>query len=180
MKRNMYKFFWAWDFEKEEKWLNEMSSKGLQLTGIGLCKYIFEEGTPGEYSYRLIMLENMPGHHESERYIRFIEETGVEHVGSFFRWVYFRKKSDNNEFELFSDIKSHINHLNRLLFLLGIFAGLNLLNGIHQFFSWLSLDKSFFPVAAILCLTVGLTISYGFVYIFFKKRKLKRENVLRE
>ncbi|MBQ2899558.1 MAG: DUF2812 domain-containing protein, partial [Oscillospiraceae bacterium] len=31
MKKVIKKMFWAWDFEKEEKWLNEMSAKGLAL-----------------------------------------------------------------------------------------------------------------------------------------------------
>ena len=43
MKKVIYKLFFAWNFEKEEQWLNEMASKGLVLTYAGLGKYEFEE-----------------------------------------------------------------------------------------------------------------------------------------
>ncbi len=29
--------FLVWDFDKEEKWLNEMAAKGLALTSVGFC-----------------------------------------------------------------------------------------------------------------------------------------------
>lgn len=74
MKRVIHKWFWVWDFEKEEKWLNDMSTRGLQLSGVGLCKYVFEEGTPGEYSYRLELLEKTPAHPESISYFLRIQE----------------------------------------------------------------------------------------------------------
>jgi hypothetical protein len=93
MKKTIHKWFWVWDFEKEEVWLNKMAGKGLHLCNIGFCKYTFEEGVPGEYTIRLEMLEKSPGNVESKQYIRFIEETGAEHIGSFFRWVFFRKKA---------------------------------------------------------------------------------------
>ncbi len=41
MKHIIHKWFWAWDFDKEEKWLNEMSAKGLNLTGVSFCRYVF-------------------------------------------------------------------------------------------------------------------------------------------
>ena len=87
MKKVIRKLFWVWDFDKEEKWLNEMSAAGLQLRGVGFCKYTFEQGLPGEYVYRLELLNNWPSSYESVQYIRFIEDTGAEHIGSLLRWV---------------------------------------------------------------------------------------------
>lgn len=72
MRFTKYKVLFAWDFEKEEKWLNEMSAKGMQLVGVGIFKYIFEEGNPGEYFYRIELLEELPTHPESISYIRFM------------------------------------------------------------------------------------------------------------
>ena len=31
MRKYVKKIFWAWEVEKEEHWLNEMSAKGLAL-----------------------------------------------------------------------------------------------------------------------------------------------------
>ncbi|MCI8386982.1 MAG: DUF2812 domain-containing protein [Clostridiales bacterium] len=110
------KFFFVWDFEKEEKWLNEMAAQGLALHSIGFGKYYFEECTPGEYEIRLELLKNLPSHPQSESYLKFLESTGVEHVGSYMRWVYLRRRTANDgEFNLFSDLDSRISHVNRIL-----------------------------------------------------------------
>lgn len=92
MKKTIHKIFMAWRFEDEERWLNGMAAKGLNLTEVGVMKYVFEEGIPGEYQYRVELLENLPTEPESENYIRFMEEMGAEYVASINRWVYFRKK----------------------------------------------------------------------------------------
>ena len=41
------------DFENEEKWLNEMSAKGFALTDYTWCRYVFSDCMPGKYVYRL-------------------------------------------------------------------------------------------------------------------------------
>ncbi|MDR2855984.1 MAG: DUF2812 domain-containing protein [Methanomicrobiales archaeon] len=180
MKMIIHKLFWAWSFEKEERWLNEMSNKGWQLSDVGVCRYTFEEGLPGEYVYRLEMLNNLPKHPESVHYIRFIEDTGAEHVGSLLRWVYFRKKAGENGFDLFSDIDSRIKHLNGILVLVGFVFGVILLSGIYYMLAWLSHGAQFNIVSGIICLIVGLGIGYGFVHLFLQKRRLEKEKILHE
>lgn len=120
MKYVIHKFFTIGQFEKEEKWLNEMSAKGMQLTDVGFCRYCFTKGNPGEYIYRLELLNHMPHHAESINYISFLEETGIEHIGSLLRWVYFRKKAGAGPFEIYSDTPSKINHYRRILFIANI------------------------------------------------------------
>ena len=122
MKQVIHKIYWIWDFEEEEKWLNEMAAKGLHLTDVGLCRYVFEEGEPGAYRYRLELLQNYPSHAESADYIAFMEETGAEYVDHVDRWVYFRKKAADGEFDLYSDINSRIDHVGRILTLIRILA----------------------------------------------------------
>jgi hypothetical protein len=60
MKHIVWKAYW--NFEKEEKYLNEMSSKGLALTDYSWCRYVFEEAPRGEWVYRIELLENYPTH----------------------------------------------------------------------------------------------------------------------
>ena len=43
MRRTIRKWFWVWNFDKEEQWLNEMAAKGLCLVSVGFCKYEFED-----------------------------------------------------------------------------------------------------------------------------------------
>lgn len=37
------------NFEKEEKWINNIAAKGLNFIDYSFSRYLFEEGTPGEY-----------------------------------------------------------------------------------------------------------------------------------
>lgn len=106
MRRTMHKLFFAWDFEKEEQWLNEMAAKGLALVSAGYATYQFEDSAPGEYTVRLELLKELPEHPESQRYIQFVEETGAEYLGKCLRWVYFRRRTDRGAFDLFSDLDS--------------------------------------------------------------------------
>lgn len=130
MKHTVYKLFTIGQYEKEEQWLNEMSSKGMQLTDVGFCRYVFEEGTPGEYVYRLELLEHAPTNAQSIAYIRFMEDMGVEQVATLLYWVYFRKKAGETPFDIYSDIPSKIMHFRRMNLLCNWAAGLNFFIGI--------------------------------------------------
>ncbi|MCL2360173.1 MAG: DUF2812 domain-containing protein [Candidatus Bathyarchaeota archaeon] len=112
MRTKLWKAFW--DYEKEEDWLNKMAAKGLAMTAYTFCCYTFEDCVPGEYIYRIELLEHSVSHPESVRYIRFMEENGVEHIDTYFRWVYFRKKATDGDFKIYSDFTSRINHYQRI------------------------------------------------------------------
>lgn len=34
MRFTVHRLFFAWDFDKEEKWLNEMAARGMNLQGV--------------------------------------------------------------------------------------------------------------------------------------------------
>ena len=56
--KTLHKWFWVWEFEKEERWLNEMAQEGWALTCGGFCTYTFEKCEPGEYIIRVEALDN--------------------------------------------------------------------------------------------------------------------------
>jgi hypothetical protein len=175
MKKVIYKWFWVWDFEKEEQWLNKMSEMGLQLTDVGICRYVFEEGRPGEYQYKLQMLDNLPDNIESQQYIKFCEESGVEHIASLLRWVYFRKKSDGKKFELFSDIDSRIKHLRGILVFLSTIAVAELLiflSNLNKLFQYQELGIG---IIVGLLFVVTILISYGAIRVWISYRRLQKE-----
>ena len=107
-RKTIRKWWWEWNFDKLEQWLNEMSMQGWALCEVGWCKFTFERCEPGEYIIRLEMRENCDG------YISFVEETGAEYIGRAVQWIYFRRKSELGRFELLSDLDSQIDHLGRL------------------------------------------------------------------
>ncbi len=180
MRKTVHKWFWAWDFDREERWLNEMATKGFALVAIGVSRYTFEESQPGEYNIRLELLENLPSHIDSENYIKFLEEMGVEYLGSIMRWVYYRKKTDYGEFDLYSDNSSRIQQLNRLLLFLGILALSELCIGISSVLIYFKVGTVFNLGAGFICLCLGSLLGYGYLHINQKKSKLKKEQLLYE
>ena len=70
--KTVYKIFWVWEFEKEERWLNEMAMNGWALKSVGFCRYTFERTEPGAYTVRL----EMRG--ADEGYLDFMRESGAE------------------------------------------------------------------------------------------------------
>jgi len=164
MRKIVRKWFWVWDFDKEEQWLNDMAAKGLALVDVGFCRYTFEECLPGEYQIRLELLENQLKHAESQQYIRFLEETGVEQVGNYFRWVYFRKKTADGAFDLYSDLESRIKHLKRIIALILPISLANLCIGLGN--SW---------SVSLINLALGILGCFGAWKLTQKRKRLEAE-----
>lgn len=175
MRKTVYKLFWAWQFDKEEKWLNTMAARGLALTGVGFCRYEFEETDPGAYQICLELLEHSISHPESERYIRFLEGSGVEHTGSFWRWAYFRRPSSEGRFELYSDRESRVKYLKRIIVSLAIITGLNFYIGCYNVLLLILLGNW---VSALGFLNIAISIFglVGCLRLGAKRRRLKTES----
>jgi hypothetical protein len=181
MKKTIHKWFWLWNFEKEERWLNEMAGNGMILAGVGFARYDFDKCAPGEYIVRLEMLKEPVSRQASEDYIRFLEDTGVEHVGTLFRWAYFRKKAGGAPFDLFSDIDSRINHLNRMLTVPCVICISNLINSINMTHRQiLNGTETDFQIPVAIAWAATALIAYCIIRIFVIKQKLKKERMLRE
>ena len=166
-RKTIRKWLWVWDFDKEEEWLNTMAQSGWVLDGVSFAKYHFVRCEPGEYTVRLEM------HERDEAYLHFMEETGAEYVGRVMNWIYFRKKTADGSFDLFSDLDSRIAHLDRICTLLKPIGAANLVIG---------LANSFNPVIKIgwinlLCATL---LMYALGRIQGKKEQLENERLLRE
>ena len=128
--RQIRKWFWAWEFEREEKWLNDMARKGWLLDEVSFCRFRFVECEPGAYAVRMEMLEHQPHSEKGQDYIAFLEETGAEFVGSVIKWAYFRKRTEEGPFDLFSDIDSRVRYLDRLIRSWACIGGANLCIGM--------------------------------------------------
>ena len=161
-----YRWIWVWDFEKEERWLNEMAMSGWALVEVGWCRYTFERCEPGEYVIRLEMHPSEPGYRE------FMEETGAEYISRMFGWVYWRRKAEMGPFDLFSDIDSRIAHLDNIGRMLKIIGFANLVMGCVNTFS-----PGRMGIVNLLCATL---LMYALGRIHGKKESLERERELRE
>ena len=160
------KWFWVWNFETEERWLNTMAQSGWVLTKVGLGTYHFAPCQPGEYTIRLEM-------HAADRdYLQFMQDIGAEYIGRMAQWVYFRRKAELGQFDLFSDLDSKIGHLKKIGRTLSIIGGANLLIGLINSFNathlgWINL----------LCATL---LMYALGRIHGKMESLQNDRLLLE
>ena len=160
-RKTVRKWFWAWEFEKEDQWLNTKAQSGWVLDGVGFAAYHFAACEPGEYTVRLEM------HDHDEAYISFMEECGAEYVGRIARWMFFRKKTVDGTFDIFSDIDSRIAHVKKIGKMLTGIGLANLLIGLFNPMGWLNL----------LCATL---LMYGVGRIHGKQEALEQKRMLVE
>lgn len=163
--KKVTKWYWVWDYEKEELWLNAMAQEGWALQRVGFATYYFEKTEPGEYIVRLECRK------KDEGYVSFVTDMGAEYIGRIAMWVYFRRKSEQGEFELNGDLDSRIEQLTtigRMLLLVGIG---NLLIGLSN------LRYNGIGVVNLIC--AGF-LAYAYGRIQGKKDELMRERQLHE
>ena len=163
--KKVTKWYWVWDYEKEELWLNAMAKEGWALQRVGFATYYFEKTEPGEYIVRLECRK------KDEGYVSFVTDMGAEYIGRIAMWVYFRRKSEQGEFELNGDLDSRIEQLTtigRMLLLVGIG---NLLIGLS--------NLRYNGVGVINLICAGF-LAYAYGRIQGKKDELQRERQLHE
>jgi len=110
-----HKVFFIWDWEAEEIWINRMANQGWNLIKVGFCRYEFEKGEPNQWQYRLQALGQHASAEESQKYMAFMESMDIEIIGTFLYWVYFRQRTENGPFEIFSDTVSKVRHMKRIM-----------------------------------------------------------------
>jgi len=106
--KTVRKWYWVWQFEEEEAWLNLMAQEGWVLDKVGLGVYHFISCEPGSYQIALEMRD------PEDSYIAFMQDMGAQYVGRILSWLYWRRPTQNGPFTLFSDLDSRIQHLNRI------------------------------------------------------------------
>ena len=111
------RWFWAWDDEKEEKWLTEMANNGWHLKNVSFPgRYTFEQDAPRNMSYRLDFFTDRK---RREDYLQIFADAGWEHVAQYGSWQYFRKEAGpGEEPEIFTDNESKVKKYQRVIAIL--------------------------------------------------------------
>ncbi len=180
MRQVIRKLFWAWEFDKEEKWLNDMAAQGKVLVSARYLTYEFEDSAPGEYAVRLEMLEHAPDSAEGRQYIEFVESTGAEYVGRVMKWVYFRRKTADGPFELHGDNATRIKHLNGIIRLLAPLGVINAAMGVYNLCVGTGLDSPVNVLCSCLSAAVTVLLVFGLIKLNEKKKQLEKDSQLFE
>jgi len=107
----MKKFRLYYDKDAEQNWLQKMSSNGWALKNYFLGIYTFVPCEPDEYIYQIDLLDSCS---DEKDFLAFLEDSGVEVVSRWYRWVYLRKKTEDGPFEMYTDIDSKINQYSKI------------------------------------------------------------------
>ena len=109
----MTKFRLYLDKDKETTWINEMAAKGYALKGFFAGFYSFEKCEPGEYVYQIDFGSKM--YSVSDDYREFMAENNIEIVCLWGYWIILRKRANDGEFVLYTDVDSSIEHYTKIL-----------------------------------------------------------------
>jgi len=156
MKKVEWHFWTLGQYRKEEQWLNEKAKQGWGLTNAFAVRYEFEPCRPGEYTYKIMYTDYMPGTTERKDFERFLYENGIEEVGRYHRWAYYRKKNDGTPFELFNSVSEELSHANKIKSLANILLTIISVVLAVEFMAFLHAPLTLLPVLII----VGCTFAF--------------------
>lgn len=124
MNKTEFKFFTIADWQEEEEYLSLMHKNGWRLKKIGFMDYHFEKCEPENVTYRLDY--NKASVNDKEGYLQMFKDCGWEYIFNKFGYSYFRKKEEpgDKEREIFSDSRSKIEMMERVIKSRGIILGL--------------------------------------------------------
>lgn len=140
----MKKFKFFIDYDREEKWLNEMAKKGYMLEDVS-CGYKFSLSNPENATiridYRIFKNEN-----DFLDYCTLFEDSGWRHIAGtkYSGTQYFKKISEDSDDDIFSDAISKAGRYKRLSDM------------------WLSIAVGLFPTLVVLILTKSININAMF------------------
>lgn len=112
--KKVWRFYTIAEYEQEEQWINEMAKEGWNLTAVGLCRYIFRRGTPGEYIYKLDIVERTASDEVRESYFNFLTECNIRVVGELKDWLFLQKKAAEGPFDMKDDTYAKLRHINKI------------------------------------------------------------------
>jgi len=120
MIKRVRKWFWAWNDDKEEKFLEDMAADGYKLKNVSIGMYEFISSEPEKVRYQLDFkgINRM----SEEEYLQIFEDAGWECVDTLGSWYYFRKAYDEEapDISIFNDNKSRLEKYRRIIIFLFI------------------------------------------------------------
>jgi hypothetical protein len=170
--KKIFKIHWAWNDDKEERWLEKMSREGWHLTSPGFV-YRFEKGEPADMVYRMDFQSLRKT--DIKEYLGLFKDAGWEHVGRFGAWYYFRTKASGGQVpEIHTDYESRIAKYQRVMYLLVIFFAViwsQVLTTLNQHRD----PHAFWYAVKAVQIIISILMGYAVARLFLKINKIKKE-----
>ena len=170
------KWWWAWEPEKIEDWLEAKEAQGWHAvsgSGIGV-KYCFVRGVPRKVRYCADYQNKVTAEYE-----RLFNDAGWELLYKTQGWYIWRKNYDEERPEIYYDVESAIDRNQRVMMLL-IALGMLQLPCLFLFILLDVIPAAFIPPAVVF---YGIFFSFiGYctynLYSYSNRLKAKRERLL--
>jgi len=174
-----YKFWWPWQDNRQELWLQDMARNGLHLQGANLfCRYTFKKGEPQETTYRLDFLDSAK---KDASYYQIFIDAGWEHVVDLNGWQVWRIRSANNQHldEIFTDTQSKIGKYKRMLTQVSLaFVALGSCIWNPRIYELLVNDADFIHMAfGAIAVSLFIVLSYSIIRIYIRIREIRQASV---
>ena len=168
---NKFRWFWAWDDEREEAWLSQMAAQGFHLVSPNpFGYYTFCQGEPRQVAYRL---DYATSRYSTAEYYQLFQDAGWEHVGQMGGWQYWRKPIPSGQVapEIFTDNESKIQKYRRQLGVLVIALPI-----ILVILNNLSLRERTWALEALIFIEflIAVLLSYAILRLALRIRALQR------
>jgi len=131
-KKTSFKTYAAWDYDREEKDLDQLSKAGWQLLKGGSFHSTYGKDESAAYRNRIDFNPGiLSNDEEKKRYIEIFEEQGWEFVNATFNgWCYFRKPirtgAPESDYAIYTDSQS-LDEMLKGLSIVVIFAAISYL-----------------------------------------------------
>jgi len=163
-----FRWFWAWEDDKEEIWLRELSNQGYHFKSvIFIGMYTLEFGPKKDYVYRL---DYAPKRVDDD-YLNLFRDAGWTYMGSMNHWQYFRKEAAGTSApEIFTDYESKVQKYRRIIALL---AGVTPLMVINIFNCLSRAEEPVWLFLGLFFFTMTVLFSYGLWRLVTRVSQLK-------
>ena len=117
MSKGKIRINWFVDFDKEERWLNDMCSKGWAFWHTNGLIYRFKECEPGEFIYQIDFDEGTSNKGTANEgvgdYVVFRSSCGDQFVNQWKRKIYWKRASSAGPFEEESNVAAKLRLTNK-------------------------------------------------------------------
>lgn len=156
------------DKDKETEWLNRMADDGYAMVSFFSGIYTFVPCEKGEWQYQIDIGNGF--FNVKKQYSEFMEEMGIEIVQAWGPWVIVRRKKEEGEFSLYTDVDSKIGQYKKILLLFKIATGIEALGLIYSIYAAF---KGYAPAWGMILLVMAILI------VFFNMI-VKTKNIIAE
>lgn len=112
--KTVFKAIFAWEDEKEEKWLEQMAADGWKLISVAPYVYKFQRSEPERVIFRLDY--KFTNDKDYQEYLTLFKDAGWELFATFANWQYFKISPENHEIpEIYNSGKAKAQKYRRLL-----------------------------------------------------------------